>query len=92
MAKTETSQASSEGVAPSVDFAHSNLAAPLAVKGPDSIAALTIRESFKREAEDSWSHYQRTGRHLTGEQVGAWLKTWVRGDEPLSVLAKWDLP
>jgi predicted transcriptional regulator len=34
------------------------------------------RESFKQEAMESWADYQRTGLHLTGEEVSAWLKTW----------------
>jgi predicted transcriptional regulator len=32
------------------------------------------RESFKQEA--SWSAYQETGEHLTGDEVRAWLNTW----------------
>lgn len=34
------------------------------------------RESFKREAMASWQEYKETGKHLTGEQVSAWLDTW----------------
>ncbi len=34
------------------------------------------RESFKQEALASWTAYQETGRHLTGKEVRAWLKTW----------------
>ncbi|MCL2875708.1 MAG: CopG family ribbon-helix-helix protein [Betaproteobacteria bacterium] len=34
------------------------------------------REQFKREALASWAAYQETGRHLTGEEVRAWLNTW----------------
>jgi len=34
------------------------------------------RESFKQEALASWSAYRETGRHLTGQEVRAWLKTW----------------
>ena len=34
------------------------------------------RESFKQEAVASWTAYQETGRHLTGEEVRAWLHTW----------------
>ena len=34
------------------------------------------RESFKQEAMESWAEYQQTGRHLTGEEVSAWLRTW----------------
>ena len=34
------------------------------------------RESFKKEALASWTAYQETGRHLTGQEVRAWLNTW----------------
>ncbi len=34
------------------------------------------RESFKQEALASWSAYQETGEHLTGEEVRNWLGTW----------------
>jgi predicted transcriptional regulator len=34
------------------------------------------RESFKQEALASWTAYQETGRHLTGQDVRTWLNTW----------------
>lgn len=34
------------------------------------------RERFMQEALASWTAYQETGRHLTGEEVRTWLKTW----------------
>lgn len=34
------------------------------------------RESFKQEALASWTAYQETGRHLSGEEVRAWLNGW----------------
>jgi predicted transcriptional regulator len=34
------------------------------------------RESFKQEALASWTAYQETGRHLTGQEVHTWLGTW----------------
>ena len=34
------------------------------------------RESFKQEAMTSWTAYQETGQHLTGQEVRDWLKTW----------------
>lgn len=37
------------------------------------------RESFRQEAVASWSAYKQTGRHLTGEELSAWLKSW--GDD-----------
>ncbi len=34
------------------------------------------RESFKKEALDSWTAYQETGRHVTGSEVRTWLSSW----------------
>jgi predicted transcriptional regulator len=34
------------------------------------------REGFKQEALASWTAYQETGRHLTGQEVRDWLNTW----------------
>jgi predicted transcriptional regulator len=34
------------------------------------------RESFKREALDSWSTYQETGLHVTGQEAREWLNRW----------------
>lgn len=39
------------------------------------------RESFKQEALTSWTTYKETGRHLTGQEVRAWLSTWGANDE-----------
>lgn len=39
------------------------------------------RESFKQEALSSWETYKETGRHVTGEEVRAWLGTWGADDE-----------
>lgn len=39
------------------------------------------RESLKQEALASWTAYQETGRHLTGQEVKAWLNTWGADDE-----------
>ena len=33
-------------------------------------------EDFKQEALASWTAYQETGRHLTGEEVRDWLNAW----------------
>lgn len=30
----------------------------------------------REEALASWASYKETGRHLTGEEVRAWLDTW----------------
>ena len=40
------------------------------------VAREEARESFKQEALASWRAYQETGRHLTGQEVRAWLNTW----------------
>lgn len=34
------------------------------------------RESFRQEALASWTTYQETGRHLSGQEVRTWLNTW----------------
>lgn len=34
------------------------------------------RESFKREALESWESYQETGLHMTGEEAREWLGRW----------------
>ncbi len=39
------------------------------------------RERFQQEALASWEAYQETGRHLTGQEVRAWLGTWGTEDE-----------
>jgi predicted transcriptional regulator len=39
------------------------------------------RESFKLEAMASWAEYQETGRHLSGDEVRAWLSKWGSEDE-----------
>jgi predicted transcriptional regulator len=39
------------------------------------------RESFKQEALAAWSSYRETGRHLTGEEVSAWLNSWGTDEE-----------
>ena len=38
-------------------------------------------ESFKQEALASWTAYQETGQHLTGQEVRAWLSTWGTEEE-----------
>ena len=37
------------------------------------------RESFRKEAVDSWHAYRENGRHLTGHEVADWLQRW--GDD-----------
>jgi predicted transcriptional regulator len=45
------------------------------------VAREEARESFKQEAMASWTAYQETGLHLTGQEVRAWLNTWGTGGE-----------
>ena len=40
------------------------------------VAREEARESFKQEAMDSWTAYQETNRHLTGQELRRWLDTW----------------
>lgn len=51
------------------------------------------RESFKQETMESWAEYQQTGRHLTGEEVSAWLNTWgTEADAEPPECHTWSLP
>lgn len=34
------------------------------------------KEAFKKEALESWTAYQETGLHLTGQELKNWLNTW----------------
>ena len=45
------------------------------------IAREEAGDSFVAEAEASWSEYLQTGRHLTGDEVATWLRTWGKPDE-----------
>jgi predicted transcriptional regulator len=42
----------------------------------DYVEREEARESFKQEALASWTAYQETEQHLTGQEVRDWLKTW----------------
>ncbi|MCH8336387.1 MAG: CopG family ribbon-helix-helix protein [Proteobacteria bacterium] len=42
----------------------------------DYVEREEARESFNREALASWEAYQETGRHLTGQELHDWLRTW----------------
>ena len=37
------------------------------------------REEFKQEALAAWEEYQRTGSHVTGEEVSTWLAKLATG-------------
>ncbi|NCO53116.1 MAG: ribbon-helix-helix protein, CopG family [Deltaproteobacteria bacterium] len=39
------------------------------------------QESFKQEALASWTAYKETGRHLAGQEIRNWLKTWGTDEE-----------
>ncbi|MCZ6804035.1 MAG: CopG family ribbon-helix-helix protein [Proteobacteria bacterium] len=42
----------------------------------DYVEREEARENFKQEALASWTAYQETGQHLTGQEVRDWLNTW----------------
>jgi len=42
----------------------------------DYVEREEARERFKQEALASWTAYQETGQHLTGQEVRDWLQTW----------------
>ncbi len=42
----------------------------------DYVEREEAKERFKQEALASWTAYQETGRHLTGNEVRDWLNTW----------------
>ncbi|MHB1397965.1 MAG: CopG family ribbon-helix-helix protein [Trichloromonadaceae bacterium] len=47
----------------------------------DYVEREEAREDFKQEAMASWTAYQETGRHLTGQEVRNWLNTWGTDEE-----------
>ncbi len=47
----------------------------------DYVEREETKERFKQEALASWTAYQETGRHLTGEEVRDWLDTWGTAKE-----------
>jgi len=47
----------------------------------DYVRRAEARESFIQEAKASWTEYQETGLHLTGQEVCDWLKTWGTAGE-----------
>ena len=42
----------------------------------DYVEREEARASFKQEAMASWTAYQETGQHLTGQEARDWLDTW----------------
>jgi predicted transcriptional regulator len=47
----------------------------------DYVEREEARERFKQEALASSTAYQETRRHLTGQEVRDWLKTWGTDEE-----------
>ena len=47
----------------------------------DYVEREEARESFKQDALASWTAYQETGQHLTGQEARDWLNTWGTGKE-----------
>lgn len=47
----------------------------------DYVEREEARESFKQEALASWKAFQETGRHLSGDEVRAWLDNWGTDEE-----------
>lgn len=39
------------------------------------------RVRFQQEAKNSWLEFQKSGLHLSGEEVYAWLDTWGTSNE-----------
>ena len=42
----------------------------------DYVEREEARESFRQESLASWTAYQETGQHLTGQEARDWLNTW----------------
>jgi predicted transcriptional regulator len=47
----------------------------------DYVEREEARESFKQESLASWTAYQETGQHLTGQEARDWLNTWGTNKE-----------
>ena len=45
------------------------------------VALEKAREALNQEALSSWTHFQETGLHVTGDEVNAWIKSWGTKDE-----------
>lgn len=57
----------------------------------EAIRAYLIREeeraSFIKDAQDAWNEYQRTGKHVTLEDMEAWAERLE--SDPSQLLPKW---
>jgi predicted transcriptional regulator len=58
------------------DLRHSSAHDPMREAIRDYVEREEARERFKQEALASWTAYQETGQHLTGQEVHDWLNTW----------------
>lgn len=47
----------------------------------DYIARAQAREAAHRDADTAWSDFQKTGVHLTGDELDAWLAGWGTDSE-----------
>ena len=47
----------------------------------DYVEREEARESFKQEALASWTAYQETGQHISGQEARNWLKNWGTDEE-----------
>jgi predicted transcriptional regulator len=47
----------------------------------DYVEREEARERVKQEALASWTAYQETGQHITGQEVNDWLDTWGTDQE-----------
>ncbi len=47
----------------------------------DYVEREEARDRFKQEALQSWTAYQETGQHLTGQEIYDWLETWGTDQE-----------
>ncbi|WP_223879128.1 CopG family ribbon-helix-helix protein [Chitinimonas arctica] len=54
------------------------------------VERVKARENFKQVALASWAAYRETGRHLTGQEVRAWLSTW--GEDERALPIGWPIP
>jgi predicted transcriptional regulator len=44
------------------------------------VAREELREDFKREALESWEHFQTTGLHVTQDEMDAWFARVIAGE------------
>ena len=47
----------------------------------DYVSREEKRQSFLRDAQAAWEDYQRTGLHLTNDEMNAWMDKIVAGED-----------